>query len=257
MVRDSSTHTYPYDLAVSAVPYDAALVRELCGHIDARLRAPTIWDHVGGSDTQVGLPDAPSPLRAEYSRVVVLLHQRLWGHDTVTRLDAVTLRERLSLRPKSVHVVTLDSEALPDWLEDAPRCDLTEDGVAGVAAFLVQAIGDNGGWLHAAAPVEPVEAQPERGWREGPPPFLAQPRAFSALRRELDALGVALTPAVRSKKDAVDQSVELQALPNRLVLRVRESGISFSWVAGRLGTVADGRLLVMQWDGATPHTRGV
>jgi hypothetical protein len=257
--RAANTRTFPYDLAISAVPYDAALVRELSTLIDVRLRAPAIWQHDGGGEAEVGRSDvlASSPLHADASRVVVLLHQRLWGHDPVTRLDGVTLRERLEHRPDTVCVVTLDAEPLPSWLEDAPRCDLTELGTAAVAELIVKAIGDGGGWLHAAAPVEPPTTAPERAWREGPPPFLAQPRAFSTLRRELDALAVALTPTAKPKKSEVDQTIELQTLPNRLVLRMKDVGISFSWVAGRMGTVADGRLLVMQWEGATPHTRGV
>lgn len=255
--RGSATRAFPYDLAISAVPYDIALVVELSALIDVRLRAPSVWRHEGGPDSEVGRADAPSPLHADYSRIAVLLHQRLWGHDAATRLDAVAFRERLEQRPDSVRVVTLDDEPVPPWLADSPRCDLTEGGIIGVADFLFAAIADNGGWLHAPAPVEPPSGLPERAWREGPPPFLAQPRAFSSLRRELDALAVALTPPSRPKSEGVDQTVELQALPNRLVLRVKDVGISFSWVAGRMGTVADGRLLVMLWEGATPHTRGV
>jgi hypothetical protein len=255
--RGSAARTFAYDLAVSAVPYDIALVVELSALIDVRLRAPSVWRHEGGPESEVGRGDGASPLSAEYSRIAVVLYQRLWGHDAATRLDAVALRERLEQRPDSVRVITLDDEAPPEWLADSPRYDLTEGGVKGVADFLFGAIADNGGWLHAPAPVEPPSTLPERAWREGPPPFLAQPRAFSSLRRELDALAVALTPPARTKAEGVDQTVELQALPNRLVLRVKDVGISFSWVAGRMGTVADGRLLVMQWEGATPHTRGV
>jgi hypothetical protein len=33
--------------------------------------------------------------------------------------------------------------------------------------------------------------------------------------------------------------------------------MSFSWVAASVGTVADGRLLVIQWDGAAPRNRGI
>ena len=255
--RGSATRTFPYDLAISAVPYDIALVVELSALMDVRLRAPSVWRHEGGPDSEVGRVDAPSPLSADYSRIAVVLHQRIWGHDAATRLDAVALRERLEHRPDSVRVITLDEEPVPHWLADSPRYDLTEGGVIGVADFLFGAIADSGGWLNAAAPVEPPSTLPERAWREGPPPFLSQPRAFSSLRRELDALAVALTPPSRPKSEGVDPTVELQTLPNRLVLRLKDVGISFSWVAGRMGTVADGRLLVMQWEGATPHTRGV
>jgi hypothetical protein len=56
---------------------------------------------------------------------------------------------------------------------------------------------------------------------------------------------------------AAARTAELQLLPNRVVVRLDDVGISFSWVAGRLGTVADGRLLVIQWNGAISRSRGV
>src|SRR5205085_4880969 len=52
-------------------------------------------------------------------------------------------------------------------------------------------------------------------------------------------------------------SIELQSLPNRLVARCDDVGISFSWLAGRLGTVADGRLMVIEWSGVEKQARGV
>ncbi len=52
----------------------------------------------------------------------------------------------------------------------------------------------------------------------------------------------------------------MHVLPHRLIVRLNETGISFSWV-GSIGahapTVAQGRLLVIQWMGVENETRGV
>jgi hypothetical protein len=242
---------------MSAVPYDVACVAELSAHLGLRLRTPVIW--LGATTLGHDTPtvDFISPLTGNYSRVAVVLHQRLWGHDAMTRLDDATLHERLERRPESIRVVVLDDHPVPEWLGGMPRCDLAADGIAGVSDFLVDAITQLGGFPTPAP--EPVPATPdEPRWREGPPRFLGQPRALSALRRELDALAEALAPSGPPKKSgSADTTFELQTLPNRIVVRLNDVGVSFSWMAGPLGTVADGRLMVVQWAGATPHTRGV
>lgn len=106
---------------------------------------------------------------------------------------------------------------------------------------------------------EPATSRPEAAaWPEGPAPYLSQSRAESALRRELDALAAALKPWLQAEHArAADRIGDLHSRPNRLVLRLDHVGVSFSWIPGRLGTVADGRLLVIQWAGVTPQTRGV
>ena len=248
---------YACDLAISAVPYDAACVAELSAHLGLRLRTPIIW--LGATTLENDTPNADfiSPLTEDSSRVAVVLHQRLWAHDAMTRLDDATLHARLERRPDSIRVVVLDDHPVPEWFSGVPRCDLATDGIAGVSDFLVDAVTQHGGFPKPAP--EPGPATPDEPlWREGPPRFLIQPRALSTLRRELDALGEALAPDGAPKKsNGADKTFELQTLPNRIVVRMNDVGVSFSWVAGPLGTVADGRLMVVQWAGATPHTRGV
>jgi hypothetical protein len=109
-----------------------------------------------------------------------------------------------------------------------------------------------------ASPRAVDEAVSKPRWPEGPAPFLSQPRAHSALRRELDALIAALKSALeRRRVCAPDRSFELHALPHRVIARLDDVAISFSWVAGRLATVGDGRLLVIAWSGVTTGTRGI
>ena len=79
---------------------------------------------------------------------------------------------------------------------------------------------------------------------------------FRRCRRELDALALALAPRPRKNEPASDPVTELHTLPNRLVLQIGAVALSFSWVSGRMGTVADGRLLVIEWEGAVTRRGG-
>ena len=128
----------------------------------------------------------------------------------------------------------------------------------GATEFALEAITSSGGTLRPVRVVaeQPPEELPSR-FVSTPQPFLAQPRAFSALRRELDSISAALDPARLSKRHGADRVAERHSLPNRLIARLDDVGVSFSWVAGRLGTVADGRLLVIQWGGVTSRKRGI
>lgn len=96
---------------------------------------------------------------------------------------------------------------------------------------------------------------------DGPTPFLSQPRAQSALRHQLDAIAAGLAPALeRLRAGDPDSTFELHVLPHRLIARLGEAGLSFSWLGaagGQSPSVAEGRLLVIQWIGVATETRGV
>lgn len=246
---------YTHDLAISAVSFDAMLVADLSDRLESRLRTSVAWSgHVARA---VG--DAVSPLLGDSSRVAMILHQRLWGHDT-TRVDAVSLRARLRQRPGSVVVVSLDDAPVPDWLAGERACNLSVVGVSGVVQFALDAIAAAGGTLQrgtrppAAAPAPATTERPVR--YEGPAPFLTQLRAHSSLRRELDAIGEELESRIHRSDSEGDQSIEFTVLPNRVTARLGEIGLSFSWVPGRTGTVEDGRLLVIEWRGVLGARRG-
>ncbi len=95
-------------------------------------------------------------------------------------------------------------------------------------------------------------------WHEPPTTFLLQPRAHSALKHELEAIATELTPLIDGARLArPDGTFELIVLPHRVVVRVDDAAVSFSWVGGRLPTVADGCLLVIAWANVATGTRGV
>lgn len=227
-----------HDLAISAVPYDAILVRDLIASLGARLERPPVVRT--SEDVREG------------SSVVLVLHQRLWGHECVTAIDAaVDLPALARDNPASMLVVELDDEPLPEWMAPLRRCALPAEGVDGIVALALDAIRGAGGRV-IEAPAAPAAAPRDAAlsWTNAPTPFLGQLRAHSVLRHELEAL----TADLQTRCDAAGGSdgehvAELYKLPHRVVARMDDVSVSFSWVPGRAGTVADGRLMVIEWRG--------
>jgi hypothetical protein len=244
---------YTFDLAISAVSYDTMLVADLNERLLSRIQRAPVW----GGHSQIGEPAAPLALSESSSRVVLVLHQRLWGHDEATRLDASILEERVRRDSRSVMVAVLDDTPLPDWLSAARRCDLRALGIDGLVSCVLDAIVSCRGAVQPAPRRENAGA-PAPSWPHPPPPFLAQLRAVAALRRQLDSLGATLRPWLEAEEArGGDRAIEVHALPNRVIARLDDVGVSFSWVPGRTGTVADGRLLVIEWHGVTNRVRGM
>jgi hypothetical protein len=242
--------TYAHDLAISAVSFDALLVKELIAALAPRLQSAPVWDNAS----------APSALSADLSRVALVLAQRLWGRgdEEATTADAEVLRERARRKPKSVIVVALDDEELPSWMNELRQCEFAVVGVDGAAQFVLEAIAGTGGSVRGLRLPEPTaDATEPLRWQQSPVPFLGQPRAQGALRRELDSIGDELEPMFEGGVAQASEGIfELHKQPNRIVARLAGVGVSFSWVAGRQGTVADGRLMVIEWSGVAAR-RGV
>jgi hypothetical protein len=239
------------DVTISATPFDAHLVRDLAARIERRLSTTRT-----GCGVTVSTGDAAA-LDESASRIVVVLAQRLWGHEAITVADDETLRARARRRKKSIVVVSLDHEPQRAWMMPLSHVDLAAVGVAGVLEFILDAVRAAGGSVspkEAASPDALAGRHP--GW-DTPVPYLGQPRAHSALRREFDGICAELEPGFELKKGAVsDHLLELYKLPNRIIARQDGFGVSFSWLAGRTSAVSDGRLMVIEWSGMSEQ-RGV
>jgi hypothetical protein len=256
--RTALDHT-PCDLAISAVASDTGFVAELIADVSQRLRTTPSWRietvaHADDAEPAVdALPAAVVGIAG--SRVVVVLHHHLWNHDEMMRRDELVLRQRVSERPGSVCVIALDDVPLPKWLARAPHYDFAVGGRAGAADFVLKTVAAAGGAV-APKPVAVDDVARPR-WPEAPAPFLAQPRAQSALRHQLDALGEELeTVIARCKLEQPDRLFELQVLPNRLVARLHDVAVSFSWLTGGSTSIAEGRLLVIAWRDVATGVKG-
>jgi hypothetical protein len=250
--------TLMHEIAISALPYESMLVADLAERLNPLLSRPQIWsapaaDPLALEDGEAALP----ALAAGRSRMALVLHQRLWARDSRTQADAAVLRERVKAKPKSVLVVTLDDAPVPAWLGKAPRLVLADIGIDGVVQRALKAVVAGGGALrHVLAVAAPEPANETKPWFEERP-FLATARATSALQRELDLLATELGKHVgRDTKQSGGPTMALRCAPGRYMAQVGELSVSFSWVADRSGSVADGRLMVIEWDGAISQGPG-
>jgi hypothetical protein len=254
MLQQASTtdRTVARDLAVSAVASDTAFVRELIDSVADRLQmsaSPRIEDDASAPIDAV-VPWAPA------SPVVLVLHHHLWLHDEAAQRDAQLLRDRVEERATSVCVLMLDSTPIAPWLRAAPRYDVLRSGHDGAADFLLDALA-RGGASVTALPAKAPAPEPAMRWSDTPAPFLSQQRAHSTLRHELDALAEALEAIVDEYKTAQpDRPFDLQVTPQRLVARLDDVAVSFSWLTGRSASVSDGSLLVIAWRGVIAGMRG-
>ena len=250
-----STH----DVAISAVSFDSMLVAELSTRLARRVGPGVFWR----TDRDDTAPDPAAAVNAsaivnDSARVVVVLHQRLWGRDGATAADALALRERVrAKRHKTIRVVKLDQEPIPGWLKTAQQSVLEDAGLDVVCNAVAISVAAAGGKVMPAPVVAPVETPPVRPpWSEGHQSFMSQPRAQSALKREFEMLTSELAERVKSESDRLgDKQVEMHCAPQRLVVQLGPVGLSMSWMAGRSGNLADGRLLVIEWDGPITHRR--
>jgi hypothetical protein len=238
------------DLAISAVASDAEFVQEFAAEIATRLHTAPFWR------CAPALSDEATALSAHRSRVALVLHQQLWQHDPETQREAAYLRERVGHRSGSVSVLTLDATPVPGWLAGAPKYDLATAGRSGAVEFVVNAVASEGGCVKPAT--HAGESEPAARWPDPPPPFMSQPRAFTALRHEFDIIVAELESVVDDRRSAQpEHAFELQVLPHRAVARLGEVAISFSWVTGHGATVADGRLMVIAWRDVAHGIRGL
>jgi hypothetical protein len=235
---------HSYDLAISAVVYDTLLVGDLMTVFASRLQRAPVWTGAPVTESET----RASPLDDDVSRVALVLAQRLWCRDAITGVDAEVLRDRANRNPKSIIVVSLDGEPLPAWMSLARQRDLASLGVDGIAGYVLETIAEAGGHVKAPPTSASTRAIETPRWPDPPTPYLGQPRAQGALRRELDLLVAELERRVDDEAGP-DRILEIQTLPNRTVARVDDVGVSFSWVPARSGAVADGRLMVIEWSG--------
>ena len=239
--------SYAHDVAISAVASDGGLVAELVRELATRVTTPPVWqgDHSGDL------------MSAGHSRVALVLHQHLWQHDAQSLRDAAELRTRIAARPGSICVLALDDSPVASWLAEAPRYCIAESGRAGAADFVAGVVAAAGGTVRPAPQAAAADESVMR-WPEPPTPFLAQPRAQAALRHELDDIIAGLEREIARERAArPDGSYDLHVRPNRVVARLDDVAMSFSWLTTGLANVAEGRLMVIAWRGVDRAARGV
>src|SRR3954466_4766292 len=140
-----STAASRIEVAISSTEYDLALARDLAERLLGRLSSG------GRGAVYIGATADASPARARAatnawskSRIVIVLHDRLWGKTPATSAAAETLAVRKKTSPKSIKVVRLDDTALPSSLRGADAKPINQ-GLESVIEWLTTALATAGG----------------------------------------------------------------------------------------------------------------
>jgi hypothetical protein len=247
----SKPTSFAFDAAVSAVEYDARLRRELERQLTLRLPSMPplrpVW-----TDTATELLDAPrTAVFSKTARVVVVLHQHLWGKDAMTKEDAVAIKRRITAKgPESVRVILLDRTAPPVWLRKAPSRAASEREVDQCVDWVLDAVTELGGTTRRATDTV-VRSEPadERAAQQREA-FLGSHRAITHLGREFDRLAAEVTKRVATvNRDDAETPLEVHRVPGRCTVQLGPVALTLSWVRTRPDTVATGRLMIIEWEG--------
>ena len=245
----SKPSSFAFDVAVSSVEHDARQLRELERQLTLRLPSMPplrpVW-----TNAATELLNAPRPgVFGKTARVVVVLHQHLWGKDATTKDDADAIKRRITAKgPESVRVVLLDRTPPPVWLRKSPSRAMGE--MDQCVDWIIGAVAELGGVTRQApdAPVAiPVADQRFAQQRDS---FLGSHRAITHLGREFDRLAAEVTKRVATvNRDDVETPLEVHRVPNRCTVQLGPVALTLSWVRTRPDTVATGRLMIIEWEG--------
>jgi hypothetical protein len=243
------------DVAISAVRYDALLVADLVARLAPLIGATPYWRGTASEG------DAGGATLVESTRLVVVVHQRLWSHDAATRADAAELQQFAGRSRLPVCVISVDDDPMPAWLTRshvlAVHATSVDEVVERVRELFPNPLLQRGGAPRMDM-LGDADSSPPARWGEGSQPYLDQPRSASALRDAFDEIEAELTRRVTSDPQHLsERQAKVHSAPGRLVVQLADVGLSFSWVPGRSGASGDGRLLVIEWSGVVAHGRGV
>ena len=239
---------FAFDVAVSSADHDARVLRELERQLTLRLPSipplRPVW-----TNTAAELLDAPrASVFGKSARVVVVLHQHLWGKDATTKADAAAIKRRLASQgPDSVRVVLLDKTELPVWLRKSPARSLGD--VAECADWVVDAVAALGGATRRDSDTVGALAMDDRAGQQRDS-FLASHRAITHLGREFDRLATEVTKRVSTvTRGETEIPLEVHRVPGRCTVQLGPVALTLSWVRTRPDNVATGRLMIIEWEG--------
>jgi len=236
----------PYDVAISFVAEDALTARHLTERLHKRLNA-RIFDPTTFGATTGELP--PTILQHDV-RIVIVLHQRLWGQTPSTRLDLETIERRVASEGSEfLVVVTLEPHAdVPACLLErgATRLSLSLDGEHELAS-IAAAIRRAGGRMEPAQP----DSRHTDAIDTSAPFELPQSAAKAALaaQRETDVVIAEIEARIKAIRTASPETtLRVRRSPDRCVVQAGDIGLSVSWLRPA-AVIPEGTLLVIEWAG--------
>lgn len=240
------------EVAISSTEYDLAVVRDLADRLSGRLSAS------GKNAIYVGATADTSPARAKddanawaKARIVVVLHDRLWGKTPATELTATALTARKAkATAKTIRVIRLDDAPLPSCLRGADTRQIAQ-GLDAITEWLSSAVASAGGSLKkvraSAKAVAATDAGNKRA--EVAATFLGSSRAVAVCAREFERLADGIAKRAATVGEKAGTKAEVQRMPDRCIVQLGPVALSVSWVRERVDTVATGRLMIAEWQG--------
>jgi hypothetical protein len=243
--------THRPEVAISSTEYDLAVARDLAERLIGRLSSG------GKNAVYLGATADVSPARAKddsnawaKARVVVVLHDRLWGKTPATASAATELAARKKASPKSIRVIRLDDTPLPSVLRGTDAKPITP-GLDPIVEWLTTAIASAGGTVKkaktAAKAAAVVDVSNKRA--EVAATFLGSSRAVAVCAREFERLADTIAKRATSAAEKLGAKAEVQRMPDRCLVQLGPVALSVSWVRERVDTVATGRLMIAEWQG--------
>jgi hypothetical protein len=247
-----STATHRPEVAISSTEYDLAIARDLAERLTARLSAG------GKHAVYIGATSDASPARAKddnaawaKARIVVVLHDRLWGRTPASANAATALTARKAKSSaKTIRVIRLDDTALPSCLRGADAKPIGQ-GLDALVDWLGHAIASAGGSLKKARASAKAVAAADAGTRraQDAATFLGSSRAVAVCAREFDRLADGIAKRAATVGERAGTKAEVQRMPDRCIVQLGPVALSVSWVRERVDTVATGRLMIAEWQG--------
>lgn len=245
---------FKYDVAVSAADFDALAVAELKRRLEQRL-AKSVFTVPREKDGDRAA-SVTNSIRGGFekdSRVVVVLHHRLWGTTPASETEVTSVKARIGkVKHKDVLVIPIDTSPIPPWLKGtvirtvngSPTGDAVIDAI-------VEAVEANGGAAKRMtdALIAARNADEEQRARARTS-FLTSQRALTMINRELDSLSATVLRLCETPGTLpAGVAAEMRRTPDRYTVQIGPVGLSFSWIRGRSNSIADGQLLVIEWSG--------
>lgn len=247
-----STTAHRVEVAISSTEYDLAIAKDLAERVITRLSASS------KNAVQIGATADIATSRTKdegaiwvKARIVVVLHDRLWGKTPATALAATALVARKAKSSaKSIRVIRLDDAPLPPCLRGADARPIGQ-GLDAIADWVAAGVGSAGGALKKTRVSAKAVAAADAGNRraQDAATFLGSSRAVAVCAREFERLADGIAKRAATIGEKAGTKAEVQRIPDRCIVQLGPVALSVSWVRERVDTVATGRLMIAEWNG--------
>lgn len=245
--------TFTYEAVLSSIDYDVLARREIEDRLRVRLGRAALPPQ---NLVPEGVRDpaehaAVTETIAKSARIVVVLHQRLWGETDSTRADAEAIRQRMHRSGTDfLQVLSLDAAPVPEWLREAPQVALVGASIDAAVEPIVQAVIDQGGTPRGDQVAADARTAGAATASRESATFLASHRAQSTVTRELGKLGDDIEKRIGELVPEGDEAAaEVTRTPGRVSVQMGPVALTISWLRERTDSPGGGRLLIIEWRG--------